>query len=73
MIGKFDRDFAKTYGRDLLTTQRKVTDVRRRVHVICKRPCEFDGGIANVESAADVIRNMRKYAFLDEIFENDSA
>jgi hypothetical protein len=53
-----------TYGSDLFTTHRKVTDVNRSVHVICKRPCVFDGGIANVQSDADVIKKIKKYAFL---------
>jgi len=38
--------------------------LNRRVHVICKRPCVFDGGIANVQSDADVIKKIKKYAFL---------
>ncbi len=53
-----------TYGSDLLTTHRNVTDVNKRVQVICKRPWAFDGGIANVLNAADVIKKIRKYAFL---------
>jgi len=56
--------FLITYGSDLLTTHLNVTDVNKRVHVICKRPWEFDGGIANVERAADVIKKIKKYAFL---------
>ncbi len=56
--------FFITYGSDLLTTHRNVTDVNKRVHVICNRPWEFDGGIAKVERAADVIKNIKKYAFL---------
>jgi hypothetical protein len=56
--------FFSTYGSDLFTTHRNVTDVNRRVHVICKRPCVFDGGIANVQRDADVIKKIKKYAFL---------
>ena len=51
---------AITYGSDLFTTQRKVTDVSRRVQVIWRRPWALEGGIANVQSDADVMRKIRK-------------